>query len=63
MRIPVYVIHVDHPVMGWIPVGHSYRDKAVAKSWLSFVRKAWYCRAKVVHFATLIDVKPEGGVA
>ena len=37
-----YVIMIECPLRGWIPVGCTYRSRNVARGWLSFVRAAWH---------------------
>jgi hypothetical protein len=38
----VYAIEVNHPLRGWVRMQQRYREKATAKSWLRFVKKAWH---------------------
>lgn len=46
-----YFTMVLHPFNGWIRVGKPYATRAIAKSWIPFVRKAWRgCKAKVETF-------------
>lgn len=45
----LYVLQVDSP-FGKNLVGPWYRDKAAAKSWVSFTRAMWHCRVTVRTF-------------
>lgn len=38
-----WVIEVETP-WGWKKVGHLYRERAAARSWISFVKAAWHAK-------------------
>lgn len=40
----LYVIEIKVGDNEWKRVGRYYRDKECCKSWIGFVKKAWYAR-------------------
>jgi len=55
-RIRVFFIMVRRPDGGWRRVGPRYRDRAVARSWVSFVGKAWHSKPRISQCTlTLVD--------
>ena len=47
--VTAYRIEVQTGPDEWLPVGHLYRDRETAKSWVGFVKKARHARrARVV---------------
>jgi len=40
-KVRVFFTMVNHPVNGWMRVGHAYNDKKAASEWIPFVRSAW----------------------
>jgi hypothetical protein len=50
----LYALEIEHPLRGWIRVGHLYRDVTTARSWLPLVRGHWRCCARVRWVACLL---------
>lgn len=45
----IFAVEVLHPLNGWTRLEGRYRTKACARSWYSFIKKAWHgCRVRTV---------------